>query len=139
MIPWDQIHGATTHFPVALLLFSTGCDLCAVAFWKIAFTRELRLASFYSLAIAAVISFGAVLSGVMITKGDVWGQGTLGWHHRFVWPAFALIVGLAIWRLLVRERSSRVGLSCYLALMLIASGAIAAAGYWGGELILGGG
>jgi hypothetical protein len=72
-------------------------------------------------------------------QGRCLGSGNTGLDHRFVWPAFALIVGLAIWRLVVREASARVGLSCYLALMLIASGTIAAAGYWGGELILGGG
>jgi uncharacterized membrane protein len=30
MIPWDKIHGAMTHFPIALLLFSTTCDLVSV-------------------------------------------------------------------------------------------------------------
>jgi uncharacterized membrane protein len=32
MIPWDKLHGAMTHFPIALLLFSTACDFVSVAF-----------------------------------------------------------------------------------------------------------
>jgi uncharacterized membrane protein len=32
MIPWDKLHGAMTHFPIALLMFSTACDFISVAF-----------------------------------------------------------------------------------------------------------
>jgi uncharacterized membrane protein len=46
MIPWDKIHGATTHFPIALLLFSTACDFVSVTFKKLTFALELRLVSF---------------------------------------------------------------------------------------------
>ena len=43
MIPWDKLHGATTHFPIALLLFSTLCDFVSVTFKKLPFARGLRL------------------------------------------------------------------------------------------------
>jgi uncharacterized membrane protein len=49
MIPWDKLHGAMTHFPIALLLFSTACDFVSVAFKKLSFARGLRLVSFYGL------------------------------------------------------------------------------------------
>jgi uncharacterized membrane protein len=136
MIPWDKLHGATTHFPIALLLFSTLCDFVSVTFKKLPFVRGLRLVSFYGLAVAALGSLGAVVSGIALTKGDLWGRGYLGWHHRFVWPAFGLLVALAVWRLVVRDEISRVGLCVYLILMLLASGFVAAAGYFGGEILL---
>ena len=106
--------------------------------------QELRLVSFYGLAVAALASLGAVISGIAIsgialTKGDMWGRGDFGWHHRFVWPAFGLLVALAVWRLVVRDAMSRTGLCLYLVLMLLASGFVAAAGYFGGELLLSGG
>lgn len=138
MIPWDKLHGATTHFPIALLLFSTLCDFVSVTFKKLPSARGLRLVSFYGLAVAAVGSLGAVVSGIALTKGDLWGRGYLGWHHRFVWPAFGLLVALAVWRLVVRDETSRVGLCVYLILMLLASGFVAAAGYFGGEILLSG-
>jgi uncharacterized membrane protein len=72
MIPWDKLHGAMTHFPIALLLFSTACDLVSVAFKKLPFARGLRLVSFYGLAVAALVSVGAVVSGIALTKGDMW-------------------------------------------------------------------
>ena len=121
MIPWDRIHGAMTHFPIALLLFSAACDFVSVALKKLPFARGLRLVSFYGLAVAALASLGAVVSGIALTKGDLWGRGDLGWHHRFVWPAFGLPVALAVWRLVVRDTMSRFGLSLYLILMLLVS------------------
>jgi uncharacterized membrane protein len=138
MIPWDKLHGATTHFPIALLLFSTLCDFVSVTFKKLPFARGLRLVSFYGLAVAALGSLGAVVSGIALAKGDLWGRGYLGWHHRFVWPAFGLLVALAVWRLVVGCEMSRVGTRVYLILMLLASGFVAAAGYFGGEILLSG-
>jgi uncharacterized membrane protein len=58
MISWDKVHGAMTHFPIALLLFSTACDLVSVTFKKLTFARGLRIVSFYGLAGAALGVFG---------------------------------------------------------------------------------
>jgi len=137
MIPWDKLHGAMTHFPIALLLFSTACDFVSVMLRKLPFARELRSVSLCALAVAALASLGAVISGIALSKGDLWGRGDFGWHHRFVWPAFGLLVALAVWRLVVREAMSRFGLCLYLCLMLLASGLVAAAGYFGRELTTG--
>ena len=140
MISWDQLHGAMTHFPIALLLFSTVCDFASVILHKLSFARELRRVSLYGVAVSAVASVGAVVSGIALTKGNMWGRGDLGWHHRFIWPAFGLLVALAVWRLMVKDHPmSRAGLWFYLILMFLASGFMAAAGYFGGELLLGGG
>ena len=128
-----------THFPIALVLFSAACDFGSVALKKFAFAGELRKASFYGLAISAVASIGAVVSGIALTKGNMWGRGELGWHHRFIWPAFGLLVALAVWRLMVRDQMSRTGLIVYLFLMFLTSGLVAAAGYFGGDLLIGGG
>ena len=138
-IPWDQLHGALTHFPIALLLFCTACDFGATAFKRLPFARELRVVSFYALLVAALSSVGVVASGVALTKGEMWGRGDFGWHHRFVWPAFGLLVALAVWRLVVRDAMSPTGRCLYLVGMLLASGLVAAAGYFGGELLLSGG
>src|SRR6516164_6195338 len=139
MISWDQLHGAMTHFPIALLLFSTVCDFASVILHKLSFARELRRVSLYGVAVSAVASVGAVVSGIALTKGNMWGRGDLGWHHRFIWPAFGLLVALAVWRLMVRDEMSRTGFYVYLFLMFLTSGLMAAAGYFGGELLISGG
>ena len=138
-IPWERLHGAMTHFPIALLLFSAACDFGSAVLKRFAFAGELRKASFYGLAVSAVASVGAVVSGIALTKGDMWGHGELGWHHRFIWPAFGLLMALAVWRLIVRDQMSRTGFYVYLFLMFLTSGLVAAAGYFGGELLIGGG
>ena len=61
MIPWDKLHGAMTHFPIALLLFSTACDFVSVMLKKLPFARGLRLVSFYGLAVAALAGSVATL------------------------------------------------------------------------------
>ena len=128
-----------THFPIALVLFSAACDFGSVALKKFAFAGELRKASFYGLAISALASIGAVVSGIALTKANMRGRGELGWHHRFIWPAFGLLVALAVWRLIVKDQMSRTGFYLYLFLMFLTSGLMAAAGYFGGELLISGG
>jgi uncharacterized membrane protein len=66
MIPWDQLHGAMTHFPIALLPFSAACDFASVVLHKFAFARELRRVSYYGLAFSAIASVGAVASGIAL-------------------------------------------------------------------------
>ena len=127
-----------THFPIALLLFSAACDFASVILSKFSFASELRKVSFFGLTAAALASVGAVVSGIALTKGNMWGRGELGMHHRFIWPAFGLLMALAVWRLIVRDQISRTGLFFYLFLMFLTSGLVAAAGYFGGELVLGG-
>ena len=71
MILWDKLHGAMTHVPSALLLFSTAGDFVSVAFKKLSLARGLRVVSFY---VAALASVGAVVSGIALTKADMWGH-----------------------------------------------------------------
>jgi hypothetical protein len=119
-----------------LLLFPTICDLVSVTFNGRSFARELRLVSYYGLAAAALVSVGAVVSGIVLTGGDLWGSGDLLQHHRFIWPVFRLLLALAVWRLAVKDALAGAALYLYLILMALASGFISAAGYFGGELLL---
>jgi hypothetical protein len=41
---------------------------------------------------------GAVVSGIALTKGDMWGRGDFGWHHHSS-GGVRLLVALAVWRL----------------------------------------
>jgi len=134
---WARMHGGATHFPIALIMVSVVFD--AAGFWwrNESRRREFRSVGFYSLLIAAVASPAAVLSGIALSKGIILGTGLLALHHYFIWPAFGLLIGLAVWRLLVRERASRRADGCYLALASLTLVAMMTAGYWGGEMIIG--
>ena len=131
------MHGGATHFPIALLMVSVAFDFAALWWRDELRRRDFRAVGFYSLLMAAAASPVAVLSGIALSKGIVWGTGMLALHHYFIWPAFGLLIGLAVWRLVTRERASRRACGCYLAIASITLVAMMSAGYWGGEMIIG--
>ena len=98
--------------------------------------RDLRAAGYWTMLLGALGSVPAVLSGLAMTKGSVLGHGALRWHHLFVWPAFALLIGLATWRVCIGGRATRQMFGGYLASWSWHRALISAAGYWGGELMI---
>ena len=132
---WAKMHGATTHFPIAMIFGACLCDTAALCCWQKPVSGPLRTAGRYAAVIAALGSIPAVASGLAMTRGDMLGHGDLRWHHLFVWPAFALLVAAAVWRSLVREQLSRRGYAGYVGVICVVAGLIAATGYWGGELL----
>jgi uncharacterized membrane protein len=134
---WARMHGGATHFPIALLLLSVLFDHAGF-WWRDKLRRhEFRTVAFYSLLIAAAASPAAVISGIALSKGILLGTGMLALHHYFIWPAFGLLIGLAVWRLLMREPWSARAHGCYLTLASFGLVAMMSAGYWGGEMIIG--
>jgi uncharacterized membrane protein len=131
------MHGGATHFPIALLMVSVVFDVAGFWWRNELRRRDFRAVGFYSLLIAAAVSPAAMLSGIALSKGQLLGSGMLALHHYFVWPAFGLLIGLAVWRLVVREKASRHAFGGYLVLATILTVAMLGAGYWGGEMIIG--
>jgi uncharacterized membrane protein len=133
---WAKLHGATTHFPIACALCSCACDAVGLAFAQRPGARDLRAVGYWTMIAAALGTFPAVVSGLVMTRGSVLGHGAMRWHHLFVWPAFGLLIALAVWRVVVGTNATRSMLIGYLALAVVAGGLVSAAGYWGGELML---
>lgn len=129
---WSKLHGAATHFPIALMLVSAFCDAAALVVREAEWRRGLRATASITIVLGALGSYAAVWSGLVMTRGQVWGHAALLRHHQFVWPAFALMTGLAVWRIAARGRAP-TGL--YLVLMVLAAALVSGAGYWGGELL----
>jgi len=122
---WVKMHGGATHFPIALLMVSALFDLASwVVPGKPGTTRVLglRAAGFYTLVLGALSSIAAVFSGLIISRGEIWGRGNLARHHLFLWPAFGLLIGLAVWRVVVGNRASNFALKIYLIVALLAAG-----------------
>jgi uncharacterized membrane protein len=136
---WARMHGGATHFPIALLMISVIFDHAAYWWRDESRRREFRAVGFYSLIVAAAAAPFAVLSGMALSRGTLLGRGLLALHHYFVWPTFGLLIGLAVWRLVVRDHASRRAMGIYLALATLAVAAMMTAGYWGGEMIVGNG
>jgi uncharacterized membrane protein len=134
---WPKMHGASVHFPVALAMAAALFDGLGYI-WPESSPRKTQLhsAGYFTIILGALGTFPAVLSGLFMTKGNVMGHDALLFHHLFVWPAFALLVALGVWRALVGDKVSFRGFTAYLAVLFLTAGLMGGAGYWGGELIL---
>lgn len=134
---WPKLHGASVHFPVALAMAAALFDGLGF-FWPKSSSHKAQLlaAGYFTIILGGLGTFPAVLSGMFMTKGEMLGHGALLFHHLFVWPAFAGLVGLAVWRALVGDRASSRSFVIYLIVLYLTAGLMAGAGYWGGEMLL---
>jgi uncharacterized membrane protein len=132
---WSKLHGAFTHFPIALMLVSAFCDSTSLFIADADVRRGFRFGGAISLIIGALGGSVAILSGLVTARWQFWGHATLLMHHRFVWPAFSLMTILAIWRFSVPRRITRRPTAFYIILMLLAAALMSMAGYWGGEML----
>jgi uncharacterized membrane protein len=133
---WSRLHGGATHFPIALVLGAALFDTLGFVVPS-AKGGEFRVMGYWLMILGALGSFGAVFSGLALSKWVIGGTGLVLRHHLFVWPAFALIVALGTWRYLVGRDPSRRALLLYLLTMFACCALIVAAGFFGGELLLG--
>jgi uncharacterized membrane protein len=135
---WLRIHGGATHFPIVLLFVSVLLDGLALCWPNKSARPGLHSAASLLACVAVIASFGAVISGLVISRWRTMGTGSLLQHHLFVWPAFSLSIALVFWRLLRGDRASLRAFGIYISGMALASGLMFAAGYWGGEMALAG-
>lgn len=133
---WAKAHGAATHFPFALALAAFGCDAVALALGSRAAARDFAAAGYWAILGAAVAGIGAVASGLVMTRGVLFGHGALRLHHLFAWPAFVGLIAVATWRCIVGIDLPRAVRAIYVAAAGTAAALVSAAAYWGGELIL---
>jgi len=133
---WAKAHGATTHFPVALVLCSAALDAAAFALGARPATAGLRAAGRWTMLLGALGAIPAVASGLLMTRGVLMGHDLLRLHHLFIWPAFGLLGGLAVWRLLRGDEGSPAATGAYLAVAGLAAALLGVAAYWGGEMMV---
>src|SRR6266404_8422921 len=122
---WVKMHGGTTHFPIALVMASALFDLMGSLVpdnQDKSRRAGFRAAGFYTLLLGALGSIGAVVSGLMISRGQLWGRGNLAHHHTFLWPAFGMVIALACWRLVVRSRAFQAAFRIYLTASVLTGG-----------------
>lgn len=135
---WAKMHGAAVHFPIALVMVSFALDGAGRIPPSPAMRRNLHSAAYWSLLLGAASTVPAVVSGLVLSRGVILGHGPLRMHHLFAWPTFALIVATATWRALGSAEASEPPPLGYMAAAAAASALVAATGYWGGEMLIGG-
>ncbi len=133
---WAKMHGASTHLPLGLAWCSWLCGFAGYVRPKRADAPSLHAAGYWTILAAGIGVLGAVGSGLFLTKGEMLGHDLLRWHHLFVWPAYMLLTGAAVWRFFAGQVVPRRWLMGYLATTAVLALLLAGAGYWGGEMLL---
>jgi uncharacterized membrane protein len=133
---WAKMHGASVHFPIALVLVSFALDGAGHLSSRLAVRRGLHAAGYWSMLLGAAGTVPAVVSGLAMTKGVILGHDALRYHHLFAWPAFALIIGIAAWRSLGAGSANERPPLAYVAAAGLAAALVSCAGYWGGEMLI---
>ncbi len=133
---WRQIHGASTHFPLVLLLASVVFDFIAWRSRDAGMRRGLHAAGFGSAVVGMLGGIAAGIAGLILTRGRMLGGGLERTHHFFVWPALVTCVTFVAWRLTRRGRIPERRLGTYFTGMSLSVLLMMGAGYSGGELLL---
>ena len=134
---WERAHGGLTHFPIALIFVATLFDVLSLVRDRSSKGRDFKAIGYWLVILAALGAVAAVFSGLGLSKWKVMGTGLMRLHHLFVWPAFGLILALTAWRVAARNEFSRRAFVSYLITACCACGLIGAAGFVGGEMLLG--
>jgi uncharacterized membrane protein len=133
---WAKLHGASVHFPIAMVLTSAVLDIVGNLSSRAERRGRLQAAGYWCMVVGALGTVPAVVSGLFMTRGVMLGHDQLRLHHLFAWPAFVLIVGTAAWRVFSGNRDSSPLPRAYLGTVGLCAVLVMAAGYWGGELAL---
>lgn len=131
---WSKLHGASTHFPIALMLVSAFCEAASFFGKNAEWRQSYRFVATVTIVLGALGSCAAVVTGLVMSRGQFWGHATLLRHHQCVWPAFALMVGLATWRILAQGEPSRQSATVHFVLLVLTAALMSGAGFFGGEL-----
>ena len=134
---WERAHGGLTHFPIALIFVATLFDLLSLVRDRSSKGRDFKAIGYWLVILAALGAIAAVFSGLGLSKWKIMGTGLMRLHHLFVWPAFGLILALTAWRVAVRNEFARRAFVSYLITACCACALIGAAGFVGGEMLLG--
>src|ERR1700736_1812779 len=134
---WERAHGGLTHFPIALIFVATLFDFLSFFWDRSPKRRDFKAIGYWLVILAALGAVAAVFSGLGLSKWKIVGTGLMRLHHLFVWPAFGLILALTAWRVAARNEFSRRAFASYLIAACCACALIGAAGFVGGEMLLG--
>jgi len=137
MLSWPEIHGAVTHFPVALLMAGVAFDLAATVLRK----DEWRTVGFWMLVVAVVMAVPSIVAGLM-TAADLYGgparpPDIFYLHRNAAFLTSALAAAALAWRVLKKDRLSGGARAGALLLSLAAAGTVGYVGFLGGRMVFG--
>jgi uncharacterized membrane protein len=144
MALWQHLHGASTHFPIVLLLVAIGFDIGAILFKK----ESWRTVAFWCFLVGALSTLPSVLSGLSgmngwlgVTEKEKWyveagskGEAFLLRHRNLALISGGASLLLALWRTLAKDRLRGGVFYAWLILAIAVAGGIGFVGFLGGAI-----
>lgn len=135
---WKHIHGAVTHFPIALLFMSVAFDLGALLFKK----ANWRTVGFWTLVAAMVLIVPAIASGLYgiyldadgksyLASGGYMPDRTIKWHRNMSFFAAGFLIVPTLWRIIKKDDLTKVAQVICLLIAFIAMLFVTVTGYNG--------
>jgi mono/diheme cytochrome c family protein len=134
-----ELHGALTHFPIAMLIAAALFEIGAPIFRK----SEWRVVSFWMLVTAVAGFVPSLITGWLTGNqffGHVAAPPSIFLLHRlaaFVSAGLALL--LLVWRIVAKDKMPAGAMAASVVLVLVAAGGVSYTGYLGGLMVFGGG
>ncbi|GAB4452488.1 MAG: hypothetical protein OHK0029_03490 [Armatimonadaceae bacterium] len=132
---WQHMHGASSHFPIALLLVAFLVDLGATILRR----EQWRLISFFCLIVGTLGLIPSLISGLAGGNGwfgVVWANAAysekMPQHRQIALIASALAFVVMFWRVIRRERLRGGEWAMYLVALFITCALIGYTGFLGG-------
>lgn len=134
IIPKNAYHPAIVHFPIALFITGLFLDALGLAMKH----KELLLAGWYNLVLAALSAFGGIASGIaaMVMKGYPM-KGIMQEHIMLAAISSVLMLVMVAMRVHKHEKMSIPLRGIYYLCAFLAFVLISWAGHLGGELVYG--
>lgn len=140
ILSWPEIHGAVTHFPVALLMAGAFFEVLAHLSRSDKRRAEWWRVSFWMLVVSVVTAVPSLLSGY-ITGREVFGSATppqiFNWHWMSAVVTSVLAAAVLGWRLRTRDELSQMARRVATLVVLFASLTVGYTGYLGGKMVFG--
>ena len=85
---WERAHGGLTHLPIALIFAAAFFDALAFFCRRSPKRGDFKAIGYWLVIVGALGSFGAVFSGLVLSKGTIGGTGAVLRHHLFCLASF---------------------------------------------------
>lgn len=131
---WYDVHGGLVHFPIAAAILSFAFDFGGIVLRK----QSWRELGFWLLLVSAAAAVCAVTSGFIISQSWLASGTPPSWPlHRNIGIVTAiLLVVLALWRGLKRDKITGREFAGYMTAAAMAAAAVGFTGYLGGKVIM---
>jgi uncharacterized membrane protein/mono/diheme cytochrome c family protein len=141
LLSWPEIHGALTHFPIALLIMAAAFEIGAWLTKSDRLRNDWRTVSFWMMCGAVLMAVPALITGYItgrtLFSGPARAPQIFDWHWRAAVTTSVLATLILLWRVKKRDQLSRAARGAMTASLLVTVTFVAITGFLGGKMVFG--